>query len=373
MKTRIVLLFALTLSCSTVFGAGESCSLALRSEGYAENEVRKQILNESGDYLVRRNKDWREKQPDGKDCICCHTTLTLVMQPRLSGAHVQNEIAQMKLGIQKRMDNPKTLPWYEKDEAGRPSTQTEYVLEAVTLIMAEKNYGSSSHDNAYIEKAVWRMLKNQNPEGGWSWLEYNLQPFETSDAKLWGASLALHALAQAPNNFLANHGRDPEVVKLKQWVQSEYRDSNLNGKVMTLLASASIPDLLTAKQKTDLVQELRALLKPDSSWSNKDMVGRNSSADSTGDAYATGFIMYALLKNHIQIPEMENAYRHLMSMSNQGDPISRVRRQSMHGAWQGVSLNKDMPLNQLFASDFATGYARLAIDAYEQRARGESF
>jgi len=88
------------------------------------------------------------------------------LQPRLAGDEASSVIMRIRDGIQHRIDNPSIAPWYASDHSGRNSRPTEYVLEAVSFVMIDKNYTNSTTLSPQTEAALWRMLKNQNPNGG---------------------------------------------------------------------------------------------------------------------------------------------------------------------------------------------------------------
>jgi len=181
------------------------------------------------------------------------------------------------------------------------------------------------------------------------------------ETPMFGAQvcLGLFAMSQAPG-FMQQHAQAPEVVKLVSWIRSNYESSNLNGKIMVLLADADV-HILT--------NHLQATLKPNHTWSNDELVGRTSVATNQGDAYATGMILYALLKNHVQIPVVDEIYNSLVAIVSHQEMTSRVHSQSLQGARVAHSLNNNFAMNQLFAADYATGYARLAIQTYQDLKR----
>src|SRR5712691_3630484 len=78
------------------------------------------------------------------------------------------------------------------------SRGTEAVLNAVILTSADaaRNLRESSSPT---KKALARLWETQRADGRWDWLEFGLEPWETTEAAYHGAAFAAFAVGTAPS------------------------------------------------------------------------------------------------------------------------------------------------------------------------------
>ena len=287
-------------------------------------------------HLEARAQDWIDHTPEvGENFDCdmsCHTTHTfLTVRPLLGGSH--DTFDKIRGKIEARVAQAGSLrtavsyygePGSDKE---RESRATEAVLNAATLVFADPTAARPATRVAFD-----RMWELQREDGGFDWLDYDLEPWEAGGD--FGATLAALTASKMP-------GHREEAAKLAAYLKT--RELDLHDQVMLLrakLADASVVEKLLAHQRSD------------GGWSLAEWgIGkRQDSHDS--DAYATAFATLALC---------EAGHR------NERGIAWLLAHRSADGSWTGRSVNSDDEINQLFMSDAATAYAALALVSCTER------
>jgi len=256
-------------------------------------------------HLEARAQDWIDHTPEvGQNIDCdmsCHTTHTfLTVRPLLGGLRPHDTFDRIRTRLEARVEQAGSLrtatsyygePGSDKE---RESRGTEAVLNAATLVAANSPSAKLAFD---------RMWEMQREDGGFDWLDYDLEPWEAGGD--YGATLAALTASQMP-------GHREEAAKL---------------------ADASVVETLLAHQRDDGGWSL-------SEWG----VGTRSSPDS--DAYATAFATLALCES---------------GKPNQRGIAWLLAHRNADGSWTGRSVNNADERNQLYMSDAATAYAAQAL------------
>ena len=258
------------------------------------------------------------------------------------------------------------------------SRGTEAVLNAVILTSADaaKNQREPS---AATRKALARMWETQRADGRWDWLEFGLEPWETTEAVYHGATFAAFAAgtASGPHDAIATAG----LERLRTYLSSNYQSQHLYNRTWALLASTRLKGLVTDAQRDALVGDLLRAQKGDGGWSLEAMgpwkwsktappvksPGELDAALLTqSDGYATGLVVYTLKQAGVA-PGHEAIRKGVRWLeTNQRDiPVPDVPGR----AWHAHSLNYDRehggekgePWRRLFMSDTATAFAILAL------------
>ena len=146
-------------------------------------------------------------------CISCHTAVPYALaRPALS---VMLHESAAPAPEQRLMDDVRrrvrlwneTSPFYTDQYVGpgksAESRGTEAVLSALLLAWEDAPTGRLSGDTAVALDHMWAEQHSSGESAGaWSWLDFDLSPWEVADARYYGAALA--AIAQ---NLAAVHMR----------------------------------------------------------------------------------------------------------------------------------------------------------------------
>jgi hypothetical protein len=149
------------------------------------------------------------------------------------------------------------------------------------------------------------------------------------------------------------------VNELRAYLRREYSSQPLVNRIVLLWASAKYPGLLSAKERSTLVNAIFAEQRPDGGWSLTNLGTWKRHDDTTletrSDGYATGLIVLALEKNGMRkVAPVTRGLGWLVANQSQTE-----------GLWPAWSLNKKRdPASDAgpFMNDAATGYAVLALE-----------
>jgi hypothetical protein len=264
------------------------------------------------------------------------------------------------------------------------SRGTEAVLNAVILTSADaaRNLREPSTPT---KKALARLWETQRADGRWDWLEFGLEPWETTEAAYHGATFAAFAAGTAP-------GQRDEVAaagieRLRTYLSTNYHAQHLYNRTWALLASTRVKDVVSDAQRVALIEELVRAQRDDGGWSleamgpwkwSKTAPPVKSPGDletsllRQSDGYATGLVVYTL--KQAWVARSQAAIRQgirWLETNQRASPVDDVPGR----AWHAHSLNYDRehggekgePWRRLFMSDTATAFAILALADSEQR------
>jgi squalene-hopene/tetraprenyl-beta-curcumene cyclase len=271
------------------------------------------------------------------------------------------------------------------------SRGTEAVLNAVILTSADA--ARNLHEpSAPTKKALARLWETQRTDGRWDWLEFGLEPWETTEAAYHGATFAAFAAGTAPgqHDAVATAG----IERLRTYLSTNYQTQHLYNRTWALLASTRLKGVVSDDQRVALIEELVGAQKDDGGWSleamgpwkwSKTAPPVKSPGDletsllKQSDAYATGLVVYTL-KQAGATPSQARSQARSQAAVRQGirwletnqraSPVNDVPGR----AWYAHSLNYDRehggekgePWRRLFMSDTATAFAILALADSEQ-------
>jgi squalene-hopene/tetraprenyl-beta-curcumene cyclase len=267
------------------------------------------------------------------------------------------------------------------------SRGTEAVLNAVILTSADaaRNLREPSGST---KKALARLWETQRSDGRWDWLEFGLEPWETTDAAYHGATLAAFAVGSAKGQHDA--AATAGIERLRSYLATNYQAQHLYNRTWALLASTRLNHVVTDAQRKALIDELVALQRQDGGWSLEGMGpwrwsktappmkapgDLDASLLSQSDGYATGLVVYTL--KQAGVASSHPAIRegtHWLETNQRALPVSTVPGRG----WRSYSLNYDRehgspnydralggdkgePWRRLFMSDTATAFAILAL------------
>ena len=272
-------------------------------------------------------------------------------------------------------------PFYDHTEDKKVESRgVEAVVNAFLLTSHDTDTGATTPD-PLIQQALDRLWKVQRADGAWDWLNFGLEPYETSDAVFHGATLAAIA-AGSPAGAAASTDADgiAGLEKLRGYVHTNLASQRLFNRTWALLASSRLKGVLTAAERDAIVRDLESKQRPDGGWSMADLgewrwsknagpyaaPGTTDAAQLTAtDAYATGLVIYAMKQAGLSARPTVLKGLTWLRASQQA-----VREGDQSWApWRAHSLNFDRehggdkgePWRRMFMSDLATAFAVLAL------------
>jgi hypothetical protein len=337
-------------------------------------------------YLDTRLAWWRawpkSERDHGTRCISCHTALPIALaKPTLRkslGERGPSATEQaMYADITKRVMMWRDVePFYLDQKSGLPksseSRAVEAVLNSLFLVTRDnENGGHLSDDTKQAFANLWPLQMQATPlKGGFAWLTFKLEPWESETATYWGASLAAIAVGRAPDGYAASPTIAPNVEALRAYLRTGTDEkSSLFTRMLVLWADANLHGILEPAKRQAITDELLAAQGADggwsltklSSWQRRD----ESKLDDTSDGFATALITLALGESGqpAKAKPMQAARAWLTSHQDQKT-----------GSLPAVSINKKRETSHdayLFMTDAATGYATLALaQAKEPKPKG---
>jgi squalene-hopene/tetraprenyl-beta-curcumene cyclase len=318
-------------------------------------------------------------------CVSCHAGLAYALsRPVLRRVmHVDapsTQEARLIADTTRRVETYNTHQvLYDFNERRQiESRGTEAVLNAVILTSADaaRNLREPS---APTRKALARLWETQRADGRWDWLEFGLEPWETTEAAYHGATFAAFAAGTAPAQH--DEAAIAGIDRLRRYLSSNYAAQHLYNRTWALLASTRLSGVVSDAQRTALIDELVRAQRDDGGWSLASMgpwkwskteepVKSPGDLDSSlltqSDGYATGLVVYTLKQAGVAASSaaIRKGLRWLEA-NQRAVPVQDVPGR----AWLTHSLNYDRehggekgePWRRLFMSDTATAFAVLAL------------
>jgi squalene-hopene/tetraprenyl-beta-curcumene cyclase len=321
-------------------------------------------------------------------CLSCHTAIPYVMaRPLLRfgmgvaepTAHETRVLDTVRLRVTHTDDS---APFYEHTEAKKAESRgVEAVLSAFVLTQHDSQ-GRSSQPGELTRKAMARLWATQRADGAWDWLDFGLEPYETTEAVYHGATLAAMAAGTSPGKHAsADAAGTAGIAKLRAFLHDRLAAQSRFNKAWALLASAYLPGVLTPAERQAVIDDLASAQRADGGWSLADLgawhwskTGEGATAPGSTDAallaksdgYATGLVVYALKVSGQPVGSPPIA---------KGRTWLRTEQQPERAGdaawapWRAHSLNFDRehggekgePWRRMFMSDLATAFAVLAL------------
>jgi squalene-hopene/tetraprenyl-beta-curcumene cyclase len=333
-------------------------------------------------YLDSRAKTWfefgganRGQGMTQTSCVSCHTLFPYALaRPVLRNLTATKEPTEYETKflthIQKRvegwadLDSPQLRLAYDFNERKKlESWGTEAVLNAVVLAwddQAQARKKPSDRTQRAFDN-LWKVqVRAGNDKGSWDWLDFNLQPWESKDARYFGAALAAVAVGTAPGYYAEGGDKelDKNVEQLSGYLHAGVGGQNLYNRAWALWASAKIKGVLTKEEQKKIIDELLEKQQDDGGWNlpslGKYIRGDGTAQETASDGYATGLVLHILQTAGVP-KDNPNVAKGLKWL---------ITNQEKTGEWRGVSVNKKRdPASHVgkFMSDAATGYAVLAL------------
>lgn len=321
-------------------------------------------------------------------CLSCHTAIPYALaRPALrramgvtaATAHETRIVDTVRVRLA-HLDQQQ--PFYDHTEDKKVESRgVEAVISALIMTSHDAEAGATA-PSAETRQAVARLWTVQRADGAWDWLNFGLEPYESSDAVFHGATVAALAAGSATG---AVASRDAAGVagleKLRGYLRANQGSQRLFNRTWALLASSRLTGVLTSTERDAIVSRLAQAQRADGGWSLADLgEWRWSKASgpyappgttdaalvASSDAYATGLVVYALKQAGVKAtsPSVQKGLawlRTAQQAARDGD--------SAWAPWRAHSLNFDRehggekgePWRRMFMSDLATAFAALAL------------
>jgi hypothetical protein len=311
----------------------------------------------------------------GTKCVSCHTQAPYALaRPLLRGALGESGPSAsektMLADVEKRVRAWDTmLPFYSDEKYGEgkeiESRNAESVLNAVILASYDAGQAQLSECTRLAFDHAWALQSQTGPDAGaWVWQNFAYTPWESKESQYHWAALMAMAVGRAPREYRSDAKISTNLSLLRGYLRSHYDAQPMVNKIVTLWASASMPDLLTKAQEMALVAEIEKLQHADGGWSLTDL-GTWERRDKTpletrSDGYATGLIVLVLEEQGSVSRGATNA------TTRRGVNWLLANQDKTTGSWPAWSLNKNRDPKSdagLFMTDAATGYAVMALEA----------
>jgi squalene-hopene/tetraprenyl-beta-curcumene cyclase len=321
-------------------------------------------------------------------CVSCHAGLAYALsRPVLRRVmHVESPAPQEARLLDETIRRVDTYGshqvLYDFNERRQiESRGTEAVLNAVILTSADA--ARKRRDlSPSTKKALNRLWETQRADGRWDWLEFGLEPWETTEAAYHGATFAAFAVGTAGTAAVASDAAATAgLERLRAYLSANYPSQHLYNRTWTLLASTRLTGIVTDMQRRALIEELVRAQRDDGGWSLQAMGpwkwsktappvkspgDLDASLLSQSDGYATGLVVYTL--KQAGVPSSDAAVRtgvRWLETNQRPAPSPDVPGR----AWPSHSLNYDRerggekgePWRRLFMTDTATAFAILAL------------
>jgi squalene-hopene/tetraprenyl-beta-curcumene cyclase len=332
----------------------------------------------AAEYLDSRQKawfEWRGAAAPGGTCFSCHSGISyLLARPALKRAlHEETSTSWetgLLSGLRTRVDKTEMKDLFKtqyKEPLASQALGVESIFAALFLTLNDDGAAKLSPEAERAFERMWSLqIRSGKAAGSWAWFNFDLDPWETSDAAFYGSAVAALATGSAPAEYRARPGIQERVNALTAYLCEEQKTQPLHNRLMLLWASAKLPGVMTESERKVLIEDTLGKQQADGGWTMESLgpwKQRSTAPVSTGsNSYATAFVALVLEKAGAahSNPGLLRSLEWLKSHQNRE-----------FGYWAADSMNKhyepgSMPLE--FLRDAATGFAALAlIESGERR------
>jgi len=365
MRTKRFALLACAVFCGWVLGVARAGAADQAAPTFDARAAAASLDSEIAWWM-----DWPSARRDhGTFCVSCHTVMPYVMaRPSLAKAlgetapSPQEQRLYENVATRVRMWD-QVAPFYPDQTRGIPKTSesrgTESVLNALILSTRDARAGALSADTRAAFTNMWALqMKTGALDGGWAWLNFHYEPWESDNSPFFGAALAVAALGTAPSGYAQSEDAQAGVERLRKYVGTSFDSQNLLNRLTMLMAASRLTGLVSAEQRARTAADVAALQETDGGWS----AGRfgayarvdQTPLDTASDGYATALAVLAL--------RGEAAPAHKTAASR--GLAWLAAHQQASGGWLATSLNKNRDPKSdpaRFMPQAATAYAVLAL------------
>jgi hypothetical protein len=325
-------------------------------------------------YLDSRLDWWRHWPKAQRDhdtvCISCHTALPHVLaRPSLRAALGDKSRSPAELAmfddVTKRVYMWHEVdPFYTDQKNGMPksgeSRGVESVLNALFLVTRDNERGLFGTDTRQAFAQMWALqIQTGDMKGGFPWLNFHLEPWESPSATYWGGTLAALAVARAPASYGSDPAVVPQIEELRTYMRGGLTGQSLYSRTLILIADSELHGIADPAQREAIVADLIAAQAPDGGWSLPALAPwqrvDKTPLPTTSDGYATAIVALALRESALPSASAALARARHWLITHQDKAT---------GAIPAKSINKDRQPGTdayLFMTDHATGITALVL------------
>jgi hypothetical protein len=334
--------------------------------------------SEAAKYLDSRElwwQEWPQAQKDhGTICISCHTQIPYalarpLLRKQLGETTISAPEQAMLASIRKRVElGNQATTFYTDAEHGAGKTlesrNAEQVFNALILASYDASTGHLQPLTRTALDRIWTTQVATGPKAGaWIWQNFHFSPWEAPESEYFGATMALMAVAIAPDNYRDTPAIQPNLARLRGYIAREAAQQPLANRMVLLWVSGRWPGLISASEQAAIASEIAAKQQPDGGWSLTTLgqgtwKRHDSSPFATrSDGYATALAVLALKDSGQSAASQTPLKRGVAWLLANQNPAT--------GQWPAWSVNVKRDPNSdvgKFMSDAATGFAVLALD-----------
>lgn len=276
----------------------------------ASLESIKTLLNDphyskSLETMADRAETWYSKKDwgfvaGGSCAVSCHTTIPFILADPLVTQRSQDVGKAMYMRLSHRVDNWASVePFY--DWVPLESRVTEAVLNAVAMINFDSKVAAELSPSTC--KAIAQAFDLQNADGGFSWMNENLQPFEMENSAIWGAAIFNYSLAgleKLPATALSclSPDHNDQVRRLQTYLARHAETAALHDRLWILISDAAWnqPFIYNLTASRKIIDEAVSLKRSDHGMRLKDLgVKPKGNFSYQSDTYASSLVALAAL------------------------------------------------------------------------------
>ena len=291
-------------------------------------------------FLDHAAVDWQESH----GCMTCHTNYAYLYARPLVDANSDSHKS-----VREFAEQLVDVRWTQRGPRG------DHEVVATAAALAFNDHQSSGKLHPATRKALDKMWTVQRPDGGFDWLKCGWPPMESDDH--YGATLAAIAVGCAPMEYADTPQAKKGMAKLRVYFRQN-PPPEFHHKLMLVWASHFSDNLITARERTQTLQQLVSLQRDDGGWSLATLGkwqradGKTQSTD-TSDGYATGFATYLL--------QLENLANYRPAIGKGIRWLKLNQRES--GRWFTRSLHHD---GSHYISHAGSAMAVMALAEFER-------
>jgi squalene-hopene/tetraprenyl-beta-curcumene cyclase len=318
-------------------------------------------------YLDSRQKEWfawPAAKRSGGPCISCHTGATYMLaRPALRRVLGEAEPTAYETGLREGLvtrvgTSLVDVLKYVKEPMASQSLGVEAIFAAL-FVDPEKPAARQAWER------LWSMQFHEGAEkGSWPWfVDFNSDPYETSDSGFFGASLAALAISATPSEYQARPEIKERVAELTAYLRKMTAGTAtpaqpLHNRLLLLWAAAKLPAAI-GDARQSIIDETLKKQQPDGSWTIAALgpwKDHPAAPPANGaSAYATAVAAFALEQAGVprSDPQLKKALDWLCAKQ---DP--------QFGYWAADSMNKRREPGSMpegFMRDAATAFAVMAL------------
>jgi hypothetical protein len=268
------------------------------------------------------------------------------------------------------LGSPRFPLMYDHDDPKKAESRgTEAVLNALILARDDAARGRTQ-PSAASRQAFRHLWEAQTPDGrnagSWDWLNFGNEPWEADGSRVFGAALGANAVGSSPGylDSRLNEGDARHAALLRDYLRRRFPEESTYNRLWILEAATTLDGLLSADQRTEVVDQLLAGQREDGGWALAALGGFQRLDKSTqardSDGYATGLVLHVLLRAGLPAthPALTKGLDWLRS------------HQRPDGYWLGRSVNKERDPTTFVGklmSDAATAFSAFALVEAESR------